>query len=198
MFALDEIALRQRTGQPGWARVRPDAVSLGGHSFGAHTTLGMAGQSYPGFASMDEPRLGAFIALSPALPVAGDATQAFARVTRPVLVVTGTRDGDVVGTGATPERRCAVFAALPPGGKALLVLQDADHMTLGGGAGAIQRPFMQARRNEATRVQEERHHALLAQITSNWWRANLLGDADARARLVRPAALDAGDVWQQK
>ena len=198
VFALDEIGRRQRTGQGGWARARPDAVGLGGHSIGAHTTLGMAGQSYSGFAGMDEPRLAAFIALSPALPVAGDATQAFARVTRPALVVTGTRDDDVLETGVTPERRRAVFTALPPGGKALLVLQDADHMTMGGGTGAIQRHFMQARRDESSREKEERHHAQLAQVTTNWWRANLLGDADARARLVHPAGLGAGDVWQQK
>lgn len=67
-----------------------------------------------------------------------------------------------------------------------------------GGAGTIQRPFIQARRNEATRVQEERHHAQLAQVTTDWWRANLLGDADARERLVHPAGLNTGEVWQQK
>ncbi|WP_143029190.1 dienelactone hydrolase [Rhodoferax sp. OV413] len=198
VFVLDEIARRQRAGQGAWARVRPDALGLGGHSFGTHTTLGMAGQSYPGFAGMDEPRLAAFIALSPTLPMAGDATQAFARVTRPLLAVTGTRDDDVADMGATPERRRAVFDALPPGGKALLVLQDADHMTLGGGAGAARRPLMEARRNESTRAQQQRHHALLAQTSTDWWRAHLLGDAAARARMLRPAGLAVGDVWQQK
>jgi hypothetical protein len=65
----------------------------------------------------------------------GDAHRAFERLDRPLLSITGTRDDDVVGVGATPERRMAVFAALPPGNKAHLVLQDADHMTFAGQTG---------------------------------------------------------------
>ena len=42
-FALDEIGRRHAARQTRWASVRPDQVGLCGHSFGAHTTLGMAG-----------------------------------------------------------------------------------------------------------------------------------------------------------
>ncbi|MGE3346484.1 MAG: alpha/beta hydrolase family protein [Ramlibacter sp.] len=192
-FALDEIGRRHAAGQDLWAQARPGAVGMSGHSFGAHTTLGMAGQQYPGFGGISEPRLAAFVAFSPTLPVVGDARQAFARITRPTLCVTGTRDDDVVGVGATPERRIGVYAALPAGHKAQLVLADADHMTFGGQTG---RAAEIVRREEVTRRLQPRHHALVAAITTDWWRAQLLGDTAAQARLVRPAGLAAGDTWQ--
>jgi hypothetical protein len=112
-----------------------------------------------------------------------------------VLTLTGTRDQDVLGNGATPDKRIAVFAALPPGGKAQLVLQDADHMTFGGQTG---RAAEIVPRESVTRDQQARDHALVAAITTDWWRATLLDDAVARARLVEPVGLRPGDRWQQK
>ena len=157
--------------------------------------MGMAGQRYPAFEGITEPRLAAFIAFSPTVPVMGDAQRAFDRVNRPLLSITGTRDDDVVGVGATPERRMAVFAALPTGNKAHLVLQDADHMTFAGQTG---RAAEIVPREAVTRELQAGHHARVAAITTDWWRATLQGDAGARARLVAPQGLGAGDVWQQK
>lgn len=193
-FVLDEIERRHRSAtSAAWAGVRPHGVGMSGHSFGAHTTLGMAGQAYPGTAARNEPRLAAFAAFSPALPMAGEPRQAFAAVTRPMLCLTGTLDGDVVGNGSTPERRRAVFDALPGGHKALLVLQDADHMTFGGQGG---RPFADRRRDPATRQAEAAHRAAIATITTDWWRAHLLGDTAAQTRLGHPAGLGSMDRWQ--
>ena len=193
-FALDEIARLQATGEGRWAMVRPTQVGMSGHSFGAHTTLGMAGQRYPGFDGIAEPRLASFIALSPTLPW-GDAHRAFERMTRPVLSITGTRDDDVVGLGATPDRRIGVFAALPPVDKAHLVLKDADHMTFGGQGS---RPTRIAPRAAITREVQPAQQALVAAITTDWWRATLLQDAAAQARLQSPVGLLAGDVWECK
>lgn len=192
-FALDELARRRRAGTGRWATARPDAVGMSGHSFGAHTTLGTAGQSYPGFAGMTEPRLAAFVAFSPSLPAAGNAQQAFTRITRPMLCLTGTRDDDVAGTGATPQQRMAVFDALPSGHKAQLVLQDADHMTFGGQTGRAAEII--PRESIAPSLQPQ-HHALVAAITTDWWRAQLMNDAAAKARLAPPQGLAAGDVWR--
>ncbi len=195
VLVLDEIGRRQRAGQDRWAAVRTDRIGMSGHSFGAHTTLGVAGQTYPGFEAMREPRLAAFIAFSPTAPAGAEAKAAFAGLDRPVLSITGTRDDDVVGNGATPERRMAVFPALPVGNKAHLVLQDADHMTFAGQTGRLP----QRRPREAiTRDLEPRHHALIARISTDWWRAMLQDDVTARARLQAPADLGKADVWQQK
>ena len=57
-FVLDEVVRRHGTGAGHWASVRPNGMGMSGHSFGAHTTMGMAGQRYPGFEGIAEPRLG--------------------------------------------------------------------------------------------------------------------------------------------
>ena len=197
VFALDELARRHGNASRGtdkrWAAVRPDAVGLSGHSFGAHTALSVGGQSYPAFGGIREPRIAALIAFSPTLPAAGDAQKAFAGIVRPTLCVTGTRDDDVLATGATPDKRAGVFAALPAGSKAQLVLKDADHMTFGGQTG---RAASILPREAVTERLQAQHHALAASITTDWWRANLYGDTAAKARLVQPQGLAEQDTWQ--
>ncbi len=193
-FVLNEIERRQSIQGNPWQRTRLSKVGLAGHSFGAHTTMGMAGQRYPGFEGISEPRISAFIAFSPTIPAIGNAKNAFQKLTRPLLSITGTRDGDVLGVGATPERRIAVFAALPEGNKAHLVLKDADHMTFAGESG---RATEIVPRENITRELQESHHATLAAITTDWWRSTLNGDVQASARLIEPR-INAGDIWQLK
>ncbi len=213
-FVMDEIARRHAQAglapvptaadlqngvtQPmGWGHVRLDKAGMSGHSFGAHTTLALAGQRFPNGQQKPDARFAAFAAFSPTLP-RGDATRALAGVTRPLLSLTGTLDGDVVGTGATPDKRAAVFAALPSGKKAQLVLLDADHMTFGGQTG---RAAAILKREAITADKQALHHSAIADITTQWWRAHLLTDpapaAAAAQWLKAPANLSAGDVWAQ-
>ena len=193
VFVLDEVRRRHGAGLGRWPTVRPQGVGMSGHSFGAHTTLGVAGQAYPGYSGLKEARLAAFLALSPSAPALA-ADRAFAGITRPTLCVTGSRDGDVLGNGATPQRRLAAYAALPAGHKALLLLRDADHMSFAGQTG----PGIEIRPREAvTRDLQPRHHALVAAISADWWRSTLQGDAMATERLLRPGGLGEGDVWQR-
>lgn len=194
-FVLNEIEKRHSAKQDLWHLARPTQVGLAGHSFGAHTTMGMAGQRYPGFEGVSEPRLSSFIAFSPTIPMVGSAQRAFERLSRPVLSITGTRDSDVVGVGATPERRIAVFAALPSGDKAHLVLKDADHMTF---AGQIGNAAEIVPREPITRELQAEHHARVEAITTEWWRATLQADSQARSRLEAPKHLGVGDLWQKK
>jgi predicted dienelactone hydrolase len=193
-YVLDEVGRRHAAGAGRWRDVRTDRIGMSGHSFGAHTTFAIAGQRYPGGASLADRRPAAFIAFSPTLPRSADPREALAGVSRPLLCLTGTRDEDVIGTGATPERRAAVYDALPAGAKAMLLLQDADHMTFGGQPG---RTLALRRRGEAPRQLEARHTELIARLTADWWRAQLLGDAAARERLGAPAGLASGDRWVQ-
>ncbi len=193
-FVLDNIARRQASAVGRWTEVRPNDVGLSGHSFGAHTTLGMAGQRYPSLDGVQEPRLAAFVAFSPTLPVQDDATRAYLRITRPMLCITGTRDDDVAGVGATNERRTGVFTALPAGLKAHLVLEDADHMTFAGQTGRAADVFP---RHASSRALQAQHHEVVAAVTTDWWRAHLMGDKAAADRLRRPSGLAVGDLWQQ-
>ena len=198
-FALDESA-RRETIDKAWRAVRVDAAGLAGHSFGAHTTLGAGGQSYPGYpayselAGMKDERIAALIALSPTVPNRGDARLAMAGITRPTLCITGTLDGDVVGNGATPDKRAAVFAALPDGNKALLLLKDADHMTFGGLSDASGRAAGILPREAVTTQLQAQHHALVARVTTDWWLAHLVGPGQSMGPVAQPAGLGGQDV----
>lgn len=183
-FVLDELQRRASE----YPRLRLDAVGLAGHSFGAHTTLAVAGQ----FAALADPRPLAFAAFSPSPPRRG---AGFEGVRRPVLCLSGSEDGNPLGEEKTGDYRRAAYEALPPGDKAELWLDGADHMSFGG---QQRRRGLRPRAGGAA-AQAERHTALIAAISSDWWRAQLLKDPDARQRLAgRPAGLAAADDWRRE
>jgi predicted dienelactone hydrolase len=196
-FMVDEITRRSQQREPGWSRVRLDALGASGHSFGASTVLALAGQRFPvATKGWTEPRFKSFIALSPSpgpIGVAG----AFAEVRRPMLLVTGSLDADALGRGITGADRAAVYEGLPAGQRALLWLQGADHMTFAGNAEQRLRARAGPLEREAVAVDlEAQHHDRVAAITTLWWRARLLDDAASAAALRAPAGLEAQDRWR--
>lgn len=203
-FVLDEIG--RRRDEPGWRRVRSDAIGFSGHSFGARLTQAIAGETPPmrnaPTAPLSDPRPRAFIAFSPGFNARNgtDAVMAakrFGAVERPFLCVTGTLDDDVMAGDATYEARRAVYAGLPAGAKAELVLDGADHMTFGGQS--LARPMRRGplARAPGAAEKEPGHRAAVAAITTDWWRWRLLADMAARERLRRPDGLAPGDLWRQ-
>ena len=130
---LDQLARWQAT--PGHAlagRLDLSRVGMSGHSFGAHATQAVSGQSFPPpwGRSLTDPRIAAALPLSPSAPQAGSATAAFGGVAIPWLLMTGTKDIARIGP-ATLASRLAVYPALPPGGKYELVLDGAEHSAFG-------------------------------------------------------------------
>jgi predicted dienelactone hydrolase len=204
-FVMDEIARRARGGEAPWLRVRCDALGVAGHSFGAHTTQALAGQRYRAAADLfADARPRAFIALSPS-PGRGEPhtrlapAEAFGGITRPFLAVTGSRDGDPFGSFDDGDARVNVYRGLPAGQRALLWLDGADHMTFAGNAERRIRASVLLPRDRRAERDEPRHHGLVARVTSLWWRAQLLGDAGARAELAAAPAslgLGAGDRFE--
>ncbi len=202
-FALDEIERRRladagdAVGASGWREVRSDAIGLAGHSFGAQTAQAVAGQRFPVPAELADPRPSAFIALSPSTHRSEMPVQAqFGTIRRPFLAITGSLDGDPFGAYQGGDRRAHIFDGLPPGQRALLWLEGADHSTFAGnGARRIngRGPFA---REPGVLALEPAHHAVVAHISSLWWRAQLRGDAAALAALQRPEGLYSGDRWQ--
>jgi predicted dienelactone hydrolase len=182
-FALTEIERRARAGVAPWSRVRADAIGMAGHSFGAITTQAVAGQRYPVATDLADARPRAFIALSASSARA--VPDAFAGITRPFCVITGSLDGDPFGSFDTGEPRARVYEGLPPGQRALLWLDGADHMTFGGN----REQRIRLQRQRVAREREDAHHALVARITTDWWRAQLLGDERALAALRAPVGL---------
>ncbi len=198
-FALDELARLSALGAAPWSQFDQRAVGVAGHSFGALTTQAIAGQRYPIATSFSDLRPRAFIAFSPSQPAAArqSLADAFGGITRPFLAITGSEDGDPFGSYSSGERRAQVFQGLPPGERALLWLDGADHMTFGGQDLRRSPAFGPFQRHGRAAEQQPAHHVLVARITSDWWRAQLLGDEPARARLASPAGLGDKDRWQQ-
>jgi hypothetical protein len=76
-----------------------------------------------------------------------------------------------------------------------LILKEADHMTFGGQQMTPHESVWRAlRRAPSARHLQTQRHRVVAALTTDWWRAHLLGDAQA---LAQPQGLVAGDTWQR-
>jgi hypothetical protein len=153
--------------------------------------LALAGWQRAGYSKPDLlPK--AFLAMSPAVGAGVGLEQArkeLAAVTRPMLLCTGSLDGEVLNNGETPEARRMVYDALPPGKKALLWLDQADHFTFAGNDKQIPSSFL-ARRNKVTLELEEAHHERVARLSTAWLKEQLLGQS-----MPAVTGLASGDQW---
>ena len=195
-FVLDELARRAATAP--WSRVRQDAIGLAGHSFGAVTVQALAGQRYALPGSLADPRLKAFVALSPspgrdALSI----EQQFGGVARPFLAVTGSLDGDPLGgRGEAGEWRAKVYDGLPRGQRASLWLDGADHMTFAGNARVPSRwSGVRGARDAAVVQREHAQQRTVARITAIWWLRWLADDKYAQMAMYGPMGLGSGERW---
>jgi predicted dienelactone hydrolase len=181
-FAIAQINRRQASGASSgaqnWSAVPVQKMAVGGHSFGARTTMLTAGWLRNGINGSD-PQPKAFVAMSPALGKDVSLAQGrkeLAAVTRPFLMCTGSLDGEIMGNGETPESRRMVFDALPAGKKAMLWLDQADHFSFAGNDRQIPSSFL-ALRTKQTLSMEDAHHERAARISSEWLREQLLGQS---------------------
>jgi hypothetical protein len=198
-FAVEQLLKLQKDGNSPWARVRPEALGMSGHSFGAQTTLAVAGRDFRERSAPDlmSSHFKAFAAFSPS---AGFFPGGIKGITRPMLCLTGSLDGNPVGRERDGRYRRAVYDTLPAGAKAQLWLEGADHMSFGGGgergAGFGQR-LLGRERDPVPEKLAAHHAALIKSVTTDWWRWRLLEDEDALTRLKSPKGLDPKDEWLQ-
>ncbi len=193
-FAIDEIARKHADSASLWAQVPVQKLAVAGHSFGARTVQALAGQAYPkagNWSGLDK-RVKAFIALSPALGKDVAEKQALddaKAMQRPMLVVSGSLDGEVLNNGETVASRRMVYHSLPLGAKALLWLEGADHLTFAGIDKQIPSNFLM-RRDKRTLAAEDEHHQRVAAVTSAWLKEQLLAQP-----MGTPTGLGGADVW---
>lgn len=193
-FAIDEIARKHADSASPWARVPVQKLAVAGHSFGARTVQALAGQAYPKAGSWSgvDKRIKAFIALSPGLGKdVGEkqGAQDAKAMQRPMLVVSGSLDGEVLNNGETVASRRMVYDSLPLGAKALLWLDGADHLTFAGIDKQIPSNFLM-RREKSTLAAEDAHHQRVAAVTAAWLKEQLLAQP-----MGQPTGLGAADVW---
>jgi len=196
-FALAEVARRAAAAESPWTRLRHDAIGMAGHSFGAVTTQALAGERFVNGLAVDEPRLRAFIAFSPSSPMDGrPVQQAFGGISKPFLGVTGSKDGNPLTGSRRGDSRATVYDGLPPGRRALLWLDGADHSSCGGGRPPGLPARLLQQRSAQAQQREPVHQALAARLSTLWWQAHLAGDDAARAALRKVDDLSPGDRWR--
>ncbi|MDE1149869.1 MAG: hypothetical protein PW843_25240 [Azospirillaceae bacterium] len=180
-FVLDRIAMGGHVGPCDLGRADMGKVGMSGHSFGAQTTLAVSGGVYAGAPVMRDPRIKASIAFSPQPSQGVDDATAFGGIGIPFFTVTGTRDAVPSLNGATAQDRLRPYAAMPAGGKDLLIIDGATHMMLNGQT--LERP-------QAT--PSPGMVETITRATALFWRATLLGDTAAAVQLkaLRPGPGD--------
>lgn len=166
-----------------------ERIGMSGHSFGAVTTQAAAGQTAArGTLNFTDPRIdSAVIAMRGGPPALGDPASAFANVSVPWLLMTGTEDDNPV-THAAPTERLKVFPHLHKAPAWQIVFDKGNHMTFG------ERDL----RGNAPR--DPRYHRAILALSTAFWDATLRGDARALTWLEGDGArsvITAADVWRQ-
>lgn len=189
---LDQLtAWNKEAGHALAGRLDLDHVGMSGHSFGAMTTQGVSGESFPAGVGkrFTDSRIRAAVAFSPDAPSKGDPQAAFSSVAIPWMLMTGTKDVAFVGS-ATVESREAVYPALPPGDKYEVVLENAEHSAFS------DRPLPGDRQ-----PRNPNHHRVILALSTAFWDAYLKGDAEAKSWLAGDGPrqlMEQGDRWQRK
>lgn len=185
-FVLDEITRRHEV-EASWKQADLKRIGMSGHSFGARTTMGIAGQNLGPITVQPDPRIKAAIAFSP-LGAAriGSLESQFANIRMPFFSVTGDEDGEVLGDGTRPEDRTRPYQHMPAPDKYLAVFKDGDHMVFGG---------HNTRNDTDRRIQKD-----VKALTLAFWNAYLREDPKAREWLKIGAekSLQAGDKYAFK
>jgi len=206
-FVLAEFSrLQQQADTPPWVK-RADLtrIAMTGHSFGARTTMALAGERYPGpIKSLADARITAFIAFSPTVQgIKRSWPERYGEMTKPFLSVTGTIDSDVMSTGSNPKNRAALFDAQVAGDKFRVVFDGGDHSVFNGGdlREALWLNRVTGENHESTaaataRVIREKTSVL----TLKFLDAYLKGEARAQAWLLDDAKATSGDAgeWSAK
>jgi dienelactone hydrolase len=175
-FALDQLEKLNQSEGPFQGRLDLNRVGAAGHSFGAYTTMAVAGQVFgrPGGReiSLADPRIKAAIPMSTPIPrKKGNLTQKYAKITIPCLHMTGTRDDSPIGETRAAERRLP-YDYTNGSAQYLVTFRDGDHMI-----------FSNHQRLLSRGDQDARFHDLICLSTTAFWDAYLKGEAAARSWL---------------
>src|SRR6266581_303383 len=137
-FAIDQLETMNLEDASLKGRLDLKRIGVAGHSFGAYTTLAIAGQKFGGERgniSFTDPRVKAVIAMSaPVTPNQARVESAFARVKVPCFHMTGARDSSPIGE-TRPEDRRIPFDRCHTSDQYLVTFKDGDHMIFSGRGG---------------------------------------------------------------
>ena len=185
-FAIDELGRRNDADGPLHGRIDLPAIGIAGHSFGAQTVQAIIGQrpaTARGRASkLADDRVKAAVAFSPQYE-RENAKEAFADVKIPCFHFTGTMDEGIVGSAKPTDRRVP-FDAIDADEQYLVILDGGDHMVFSGNTGGTL--------SRADPARYPAWHALIVDLTTHFWDAELREDADAKRWLREQARTAVG------
>jgi predicted dienelactone hydrolase len=171
-FAIDQVLELNSKPGPFQGCLDTNRIGMAGHSFGAFTTLAVAGQVFgPGDRSLGDSRVKAAIAMSAPVPRA-NRDRSYGRVRIPILHLTGTEDDSPIGDTKAAERRIP-FDHITGADQYLLILKGGDHMVFSGRSGL-----------RGDRSKDGLFHSLILQSSTAFWDAYLKGDTSARKWLL--------------
>lgn len=191
-FVIDQLELwNKQSGHALRGKLNLEKIGMSGHSYGAVTTLAVAGRKFPLNRSFSDDRIDAFFAMSPQPGKGQEPAKAFGHIPQPFLCMTGTKDASPIDPTVKPSTRREVYAAFPAGDKYQLVLDGAEHFAFGDSRGF------------RTRGRNPKHHPAIQEISVHFWNAYLKDDADSRqwlqsGRPVSATGLGTSDVWEWK
>jgi dienelactone hydrolase len=166
-FVLDELTRRDREDPDFKGQMKLDKIALAGHSFGAGTTLAIAGQNFGG-KNMRDDRIKAAIYLCP--PVTDGAKnrkgEIYGDIKIPGLLLTGTEDNSPIRETRAEDRRIPYDGMKAPH-QFFVNWIGADHSTFGG------RAFRQAKPSD------DKFHEQIEGVTTKFLDATLKNDAAA-------------------
>lgn len=173
-FAIDELEDMNTNDTGLHGRLDLSRLGMSGHSFGAITTLVIAGQSSPraGLAFSDD-RIKAAIAYSPSKPRDGDPAEAFSYIQIPTFHMTGTNDRNPLDPGDPPANRLVPYQNITKADKFLLVFTGGDHLVYSG-----------RDRRDGPHPNDAAFQALVQKASLAFWDTYLRGVPEARAYLT--------------
>ncbi|MDA0590353.1 MAG: acetylhydrolase [Planctomycetota bacterium] len=191
-FVIDQLEQwNKQVGHELQGKLNLTRIGMSGHSYGAATTLAVAGQTFPLNRSFHDQRIDAFLAMSPQPGKGQEPKKAFGHIAKPFLCMTGTKDASPIDPTLKPSTRREVYAAFPAGDKYQLVFDGAEHLAFGDSRGL------------RTRGRNPKHHPAIQEISVHFWNAYLKDDATSKSwlqsnRAVTTTGLGTADVWEWK
>lgn len=172
-FILDQLEELNKKAGPLQGRMNLQSIGVGGHSFGAQTTLLAGGQLLgPGMSYTDK-RVKALMPMSAPVPPAVFRDRAYKGVKLPTLHMTGTKDDSPIGETKAADRRIP-FDHITGCPQWFINFQDGDHMIFSG---------RMARASSDEKKQDLAFQKQIKQCSLAFWNAHLKGDAKALAWL---------------
>lgn len=175
-FAIDQLERIHREAAPLKGRLDLARIGVAGHSFGAQTTLAVAGEVFVGpmgrAVTFADARVKAAIAMSAPVPQKRDQLdRVFGKIKVPCLHMTGTLDDSPIGETKAKDRRLP-FDHIGGADQYLVTFTEGDHMVFSG------------RRWRGNGQKDPRFHDLIRMSTTAFWDAYLSEDRKAKAWLA--------------